>query len=171
VVIVVRAPHPKLLFLFTLSVLMVAGSAWLAWAVRPFTTIIGLVGVLFFGLCGGWILARLFSNRVSLLLDRVGLIDNSSALPAGRIEWDQISRVGITTIEKQRFLGIDVKDRTILASSSSAFRRWVDETNLALVGFPVNVPSTTIDRPLEDLEAAILRYWKHPETRTELGDP
>ena len=169
--VVVRAPRLKILFLFVLSLIMVAASAWLAVTVPVafLTWPVGLAGICFFGLAGGWILSRFFSHRISLILDRDGLVDNSSALPAGRIPWDQITRVGISTIQNQRFLGIDVRDRTILASSTSAFHRWVDETNVALVGFPVNVPSTTIDRKLEDLLELVLRYWKEPKARTELG--
>ena len=171
--IVVRAPRHKLAFLFALSLVMVAGSAWLALflpeAVLP--AVVGAAGMLFFGVCGGWILARLFSHRVSLILDREGLLDNSSAIPAGKIPWDQISRIGFTSVSSQRFLGIDVKDRSVLASSSSAFRRWMDDANAGITGFPVNIPSTTIDRTLEELEALILRYWKHPESRSELGEP
>ena len=171
--IVVRAPRHKLAFLFALSAVMVAGSAWLiaGTGLWPLTLLPGGLGILFFGVCGGWILSRLFSHRISLVLDRGGLLDNSSAIPAGRIPWDQIARVGITAVNEQRFLGIDVKDRSVLVSSTSAFRRWMDDANTRITGFPVNVPSATIDRPLEELEAMILRYWKHPETRSELGEP
>src|SRR5262245_1276701 len=148
-VIVVRASRLKLIFLFTLSAGMVAASAWLvllkpAWLIIP--GLVGLCGILFFGLCGGWILSRLFSHRISLILDRDGLLDNSSALPAGRIPWDQIARMGITKVENQRFLGIDVRDRTLLPSSTSAFRRWAEEFNVAVSGYPLGIPSTTIDR-------------------------
>ena len=166
--IVVKAPRHKLLFLFTLSLVMVAASAGLAvghW-VPPLTELVGWCGILFFGLCGGWILAKLFSHRVSLILDREGLLDNSSALPVGRIPWDQITRVGIAEIEKQRFLGIDVRDRSVLATW--AFRRWVGEVNVGLAGYPVYVPSTAIDRSLEEFHDLIARYWKDPKARTEL---
>ena len=168
--IVVRAPRYKLFFYFVLSLIMVAGSAWLAlfpWVLFP-VKVVGLIGILFFGLCGGWILAKLFSKRISLVLDREGLLDNSSALPAGRIPWDQIARMGIMKVENQRFLGIDVRDRTLLPSSASAFRKWAEDFNLAVSGYPLGIPSTTIDRTLEELHDLIARYWKDPKARTEL---
>ncbi len=169
--IVVRAPRLKILFLFALSLIMVAASAWLTLTlpVAVLTWPVGLAGIGFFGLAGGWLLSRLFSNRVSLVLTQEGLLDNSTALPAGRIAWDQIVRVGITTVEKQRFLGIDVRDRSLLTSSDSAFRRWIKDSSVALAGYPVNVPSTVIDRTLEELHDLILRYWKEPKARAELG--
>jgi len=170
-VIVVKAPRLKLLFLLFLDVLMVAASAGLArfHRIPPVPELVGWAGILFFGFCGGWILSRLFSHRISLVLDRDGLVENSSALPGGRIPWEQITRIGITTVEKQRFLGIDVRDRTLLPSSTSRFRRWLDGQNLGITGFPVNIPSTTIDRTLEELHDLIAKYWKEPKARTELG--
>lgn len=170
-VIVVRAPRYKLAGLFALSVAMVGAGAWLVVGLplTGLTQVVGAAGMLFFGLCGGWILSRLFSHRVSLILDRDGLLDNSSAIPAGKIIWEQISRIGITTVSSQRFLGIDVKERSSLVSSGSTFRRWVDETNSDITGFPVNIPATTIDRTLEELHDLIARYWKDPKARTELG--
>jgi len=171
VVIVVRAPRLKLLFLFVLDVIMVAASACLAifHFVPPVTELVGWAGILFFGLCGGWILSRFFSHRISLVLDRDGLVENSSALPTGRIAWEQITRIGITAVHNQRFLGIDVRDRALLPSSTSKFRRWIDDQNLGITGFPVNIPSTTIDRTLEELHDLIAKYWKEPKARTELG--
>ena len=167
---VVRTPRLKLIALFLLSAGMVAGSAWLivGQPLWPVTALPGAVGLLFFGLCGGWSLSRLFSHRVSLILDREGILDNSSAIPTGRILWEQISRVGITTVSNQRFLGIDVKDRSSLATSTSPFRRWMHDQNAGITGYPVNIPATTIDHSLEELEALIVRYWKRPETRQEL---
>lgn len=168
--IVVRAPRWKLLLLLACSLLLVGASAWLIVGspVWPITMFPGGLGILFFGLCGGWILSRLFSNRVSLILDRDGLLDNSTAVPAGRIAWEQISRVGISAVSSQRFLGIDVKDRDALASSSSAFRRWMDAQNSGITGYPVNIPSASVDRSLEELQDLIVRLWKRPEARADL---
>lgn len=169
--IVIRTPRLKLLFLFVLSLVMVAASAWLVLGLPALffiPAVAGWVGILFFGAAGGWILSRLFSHRISLILDRNGLLDNSSAFPAGRIPWEAISRVGITTASDQRFLGIDVRDRALLASSSE-LRRSIDAANAGVTGFPVNVPSTTVDRTLEELQETVLRYWKDPNARTELG--
>jgi len=150
---------------------MVAGSAWLVVGLplTGLTQVVGAAGLLFFGVAGGWILSKLFSHRISLILDREGLVDNSSAIPGGRIPWDQIARVGITSMNSQRFLGIDVRDRKMLPSSDSAFRRWIDDVNLGLVGYPVNIPSTSIDRTLEELYDLIVRYWKEPKAREELA--
>lgn len=170
--IVIRTPRLKLCFLFVLSLAMVAASAWLALGLPAwffFPGIVGWLGILFFGFAGGWLLSRLFSHRIALILDRNGILDNSSAVPAGRIAWGEITRVGITTVSDQRFLGIDVRDRALLPSSNSEFRRSIDDANAGITGFPVNVPSTTVDRTLEELHESILRYWKDPKARTELG--
>ena len=170
--IVIRTPRRKLFVLFLLSLIMVAASAWLAvrspgWLLVP--GVVGAIGILFFGLCGGWLLSRLFSPRVALILDRDGLLDNSSAFPAQKMPWDQITRLGIAEIEKQRFVGIDVRDRSAVPPSKSVFRRWLDDVNTGIAGYPVYIAASAIDRSVEELYDLIAKYWKDPKARTELG--
>ena len=170
--IVIRAPRLKLCWLLFLSLVMVAASAWLAfgmpaWFILP--AVAGWIGILFFGFCGGWYLSRLFSNRMSLIFDQHGLIDNSSGIPTGRIGWDQISRVDIVSVENNRFVGIDVVDRKMLASSSSPFRRYFHEGNAGITGLPIHIPSFAVDRSLEELRDLILKYWQNPKERKSLG--
>jgi len=175
--IVIRARRWKLTLLFLLSVGMTAASAWLAFgipipAVFVFAGIgaVGIVGMLFFGIAGGWILSRLLSHRVSLVIHREGILGNSSAIPAGQIAWKQMSRIEITAVADQRFIGIDVHDRTALRSRRSWLQRWIENANVGVGGFPINIPATTLDRPIEQLLELIVRYWKDPEARREL-DP
>ena len=171
-VVVIRAPRLKLGFLFVLSLIMVAGSAWLAfglpaWFIIP--GIAGWIGILFFGFAGGWYLSRLFSNRKSLILDQEGLLDNSSGIPAGRIGWDQISRVEIVSVNNQRFVGIDVVDRKALVYASSRLQQSIEDMNLGITGFPVHIPSFAVDRSLEELRDLILKYWQNPKERKSLA--
>ena len=171
--IVIRAPRMKLLFLFALSAIFVAAGSWLFLIpmsfLSPLTKAVGLLGILFGGLSGGWYLSRMFSNRMSLILDQEGLLDNSSGAPAGRIGWDQISRVGIVSLQNNRFVGIDVVDRKAFAASSSPFRRYIEESNAAITGFPVNIPSFAVDRSLEELRDLIRKYWQNPKERKTLA--
>jgi hypothetical protein len=135
----------------------------------PLTKAVGFLGILFGGLTGGWFLSRMFSNRRSIILDQEGLLDNSSGIPAGRIGWDQIARVDIVTLQNNRFVGIDVVDRKALASSSSPFRQYIEASNAALTGFPVNIPSFAVDRSPEELRDLILKFWQNPKERKTLG--
>src|SRR5258706_3202126 len=151
--IVIRARRGKLATLFVLSLGMVACSVWISWR-QPFPLLLvsrpaGALGILFFGVAGGWILSRLFSHRVSVILHRDGLLDNSTAFPAGPIAWEHISRVEITSVLNERFVGIDIKDRTALPSSSSPFRRFIDDANTGIPGLPVHIPTPASNRPLQ----------------------
>lgn len=171
--VVIRTPRLKLLFLFALSAIFVATGSWLFLIpmsfLSPITKAVGLLGILFGGLTGGWFLSRMFSNRLSIILDQEGLLDNSSGVPAGRIGWDQIARVGIVTLENHRFVGIDVVDRKAFMASSPPFRRYIEESNAALTGFPVNIPSFAVDRSLEELRDLIQKYWQNPKERKTLA--
>src|SRR5262249_43517214 len=71
---------------------------------------IGLVAILFFGLCGAYGMKKLFDKRPGLVLNSSGIIDNSSGLAAGFIPWDEILSAEIFQIYSQKVLIIEVRN-------------------------------------------------------------
>jgi hypothetical protein len=166
--VVVRASKGRLAGLFLLSVLFVAGGGVLAGVhSNPFARVVGGVGVLFFGLCGGMILRKLAGPRIALVLDRHGLIDNGSAAPAGRIAWEEITRVAVVEFMGQRFLSLDVKDREALYARARVAR--ILKANASLMGYPVNLTANILERPVDEVAREVERFWREPEARARLG--
>ncbi len=59
--------------------------------------LIGFAASLYFGVTGGVLLKRLVSHHIALVLDRRGVLDNSTATPAGFVAWSEIVSTGIVT--------------------------------------------------------------------------
>jgi hypothetical protein len=74
------------------------------------TQAIGADCVLFFG---WWVLyaaRKLFDPAPGLVVDDEGLVDNSSALAAGRMPWADIADIRMVKVQRQRFLAIELHD-------------------------------------------------------------
>jgi len=171
--IVIRTPSWRLILLLLSSALFVAGGVWLLVGPRngmgpkkEIAPVLGAIGIALGGLSGGIFLRRLLSHRIAVVIDRVGVIDNASAIPAGRIAWDEITKVEITKVMRQSFLGIDVQDRAALYARVRG--AVLLKANAKMVGFPVNIPSVAVDRPIDDLCRVVQRYWQNPHLRSEL---
>ena len=100
---------------------------------------IAVLGTLFFGFCGLYALAKVFDRRPGLVLDHEGIIDNSSALPAGRIRWDEITGIRMSDVQSQIFLTIDVVDARRFVERGGALRRFANRANMGLVGSAINI--------------------------------
>jgi hypothetical protein len=68
-----------------------------------------IASVVFCGLCLAYAIWRLARPSPALVIHPSGLFDNASALSAGFLRWDEISRVYVAKIKNQRFLAIAVK--------------------------------------------------------------
>lgn len=124
--------------------------------------------LLFFGWSGGITLRRLFSHRVALILDRRGVLDNSTMYPAGFIAWAEIARTGIVRVNRSTFLGMDVDDRDALYGRSKHSRHLWE--NAHLHNYPVLIPAYLLDRKTEDLVQLIERYRSDKIAREQLDE-
>ncbi len=71
---------------------------------------IGIVSVVFFGLCAIVGIKKLFERRPGLILSAAGLSDNSSGVSAGLIPWDEIEGFDVFKIRRQKLLVVKLAD-------------------------------------------------------------
>lgn len=84
----------------------------------------------FFGLCFVYAAYRVFTFwRPAVVIDAGGLTDNSSALSAGRLRWEEIE-YGAAHGAKQRMVVIVPKDLDASLARKGFFKRKVMEINL-----------------------------------------
>ncbi|HUR38388.1 MAG TPA: STM3941 family protein [Planctomycetota bacterium] len=173
--IIIRSSRLKLLVLLLGSAAFVAAGFWfvlyppLTLTVGPYVLCaIGVVSILFFGLMGGILLKRLFSHGIAVILDRKGIVDNSSGVPAGRISWDEILEVAPVEVSGARFLGIDVRDREKLYARVRHPK--VLRLNADTYRYPVHIPEITLDRTVEELARLIEPYRADRMMRETLGE-
>lgn len=125
----------------------------------PVVKVVGGVAVLFFGACGLFALTKLFDFRPGLVIDAEGIIDNSSAVAAGRIRWEEITGLSVTTIQRTQILNILVRSPEALLEGKGRLARLAGSANIGMTGTPVNISSHALKVRFDDLGPLIHHWW------------
>jgi hypothetical protein len=69
---------------------------------------IGVIAVLFFGFTASVIARKLQDNMPGLIIDEIGITDNSNPLAAGLILWRDVKDISVVEIGRQKLIMIEV---------------------------------------------------------------
>lgn len=119
---------------------------------------LGLLSILFFGICGAYALKALFDKKPGLVLNDSGFVDNASAVAAGFIPWSEVVGVGVFEVNKQRTLIVEVADPQKYVGRGGALRRALNKANYKLSGSPITIPSTALSIGFPELVSLFDRY-------------
>jgi hypothetical protein len=118
--------------------------------------IIGVVAVVFFGLCLVLIVRKLFDNKVGLTIDQHGITDNSSAISIGLIEWDDISDISTIQIASTKILQLKInKPEKYIERAKNAFIKRAMTANYKMYGSPLTISSVSLKIKFDELERII----------------
>jgi hypothetical protein len=156
--IVIPLSKGKLALLLLGSIAFVAGSIWI-WSIADSQTRynplymkgVAIAGVSFFGLCGIYGCIKVFDGRPGLIVDDQGIVDNSSAVSAGRVPWEEIIGLRISEIAGQRILVIEVTDPQKYIERCGVFLRMLNAANTKMMGSPINISSNSLKVNFDDL--------------------
>lgn len=146
------------------SVAFVAVSIWI-WTIPvgegpltpPLRKIVSVLGIGFFGICAVYGFAKLFDKKPGLVIDREGIMDNSSGVAAGRILWSEIRGFQEHEIFGQRFLTIQVTDPERFLNQSGYLKTKLNSANLNLTGSPINISSNSLSIGFDELIDTLAR--------------
>jgi hypothetical protein len=130
-------------------------------------TAVGVGGIVFAALCGGYALFRFVRPGVAVLIDRAGIVDGASALAVGRMAWDEIGRAEVYEFMGQTMLGITPRDLEAFLRRQPLWRRLLLRANMALGCPPVNIPEAMLPISAGEVLAAMERIGG---TRWRAGD-
>jgi hypothetical protein len=116
---------------------------------------ISVLEIGFFGLCGVYALLKLFDGSPGLVLDSEGMIDNSSAVAAGRIAWRDICDVQVMSVSGQRILAFVVHDPEKYFGKGNMFSRLLMKLNYRMYGTPIFISAHALKIGFENLEKQI----------------
>jgi hypothetical protein len=163
--VVIASSKTKLLLIIAGALLFVATGVWLlaiADTQRRYPPLyveaVSVAAIAFFGLCAIYGLIKLLDRSPGLVLDREGIIDNSSALAAGRVRWNEINDIRVVTVSGQRFLAVFVADPGRYLGRGNALIRWFVSMNYKLYGTPIFIASHSLKAKFEDLEKQVRDY-------------
>jgi hypothetical protein len=121
---------------------------------------IGLVSILFFGLCGVFAIRKLFDKRPGLIFNSSGLVDNASGVSAGFIPWSEVIGSEIFEIQNQKTLLIKVKNPEQYIERGGPLRRTLNRANYKMSGSPIGIPSNALKVNFAELCALFDRYHR-----------
>ena len=182
--ILIPLSQTKIALLFVGSGACVAVSLWL-WDHADkiphqnplYVEVVAIAGMGFFGLCGLYAVLRLFDTAPGLIVDAEGIVDNSSGVSAGRIPWSDISGFKIRSVQRQRFLTIEVHNAETYVRKANLLKRPLVALNMKYFGGPIQISANTLkidfDRLIEVVTGAqakhrqpsppqsLLRSWRN----------
>lgn len=146
----------KIIILVTGALLFVAGGCWLvikASAINspvvPNVNVIravGVVAILFFGLCTVYGTRKLFSHKPGFVIDDSGITDNSSGISVGAIPWNDIYNINFVMAQRQKFIMIYVKNPEEYINNQSSFiKKKMMQMNHKLYGSPLAISANSLN--------------------------
>lgn len=114
--------------------------------------IIGIVAIVFFGLCAVYIACKIPDNKPGLIIDKTGLTDNSSGVSAGKILWSDIENISVLEIHRQKLIMLEVKNpQDYLDKQTSGFKRKMMQMNFNMYGTPLSITSNSLKIKFDEL--------------------
>ena len=160
--IIIPFSRTKIVLLILGAVALVAGSVLLLYVADdqrrlPPTTarIVSILGIVFFTAGAIYGIVKVFDKRPGLVLDREGIIDNSSAVAAGRIPWSEIQDIQTANISGQTFLAFYVSDPEKYLGRGNILKRGLVKANYKGYGTPIFISTITLKAKLPELEHQI----------------
>ena len=152
-------PRSRLkLLLITAGAALIAGlCAWLMVDLRDvvWVQLVGLIGVVFFALAGGWSLVKAFDRTPGLVIDATGIRDQSSMTAGGHIAWADIRGFEAFEVNGNRFVRIMVRRPEAYLDRATGLRRWLMQLNQRFYGSPLILSASALQGSFDDLLAAI----------------
>ena len=167
---VVPLSKSKLLLLVVLAVGFVALGIWISQldpasiaSQRRFNNptlvhAIGVVAIVFFGLCGAVGVRKLFDSKPGLVLSSAGVLDRSSAASERLIPWRDIERFDTYEMHKQKFLVVKLVAPEKYVASGGALKQALNRANMKMVGSPIAISSNTLKIGFDELVSLCNTY-------------
>ncbi len=115
--------------------------------------ITGIVAILFFGACAIMIFNKLRDNKAGLIINKTGIIDNSSGISAGHIPWTDIIEITTLDIVNQRFLMIVIDNPNhYIQRQKNPLKRKAAEINFKNYGSPISISANALKLNFNELE-------------------
>jgi hypothetical protein len=167
----------KLILLLAASMGFVAAGCWLLIdppvLKNPFLGnpivifFVGIASVLFFGLCGFFIIRQLPVKKTGLIIDNNGLTDISSAVSVGQILWSDIEEISVVKIQRQRLILLKVKNaQAFIEKQPSGFKRKIMQMNLNMYGTPLSITANSLQIKFDDLLNMISQKLKEHHAKS-----
>lgn len=127
---------------------------------------IGMMSIVFFGLCGVFGVKKMFDKKPGLILSASGIVDNSSGVSAGFIPWSEIVGFDIFEVQRQKMLIVKVTHPERYIEVGGSMRRTFNRVNFKMCGSPIAITPNSLQIGFKELlgvcDAYFAKYGKSP---------
>jgi hypothetical protein len=123
-----------------------------------FVHAIGILAIMFFGLCGIVAIPKLFDKKSGLIFSPSGIVDNASGVSAGLIPWSEIIGADSFEMRRQKFLAIKVKNPEKYLERGKGLKRLVVKANYKMCGSPITISAIALKISFPELVALFNQY-------------
>ncbi|MBF6608541.1 MAG: hypothetical protein ITG00_07355 [Flavobacterium sp.] len=131
-----------------------------------FIKALGIITIIFFGAAGIYGVIKLFDKGMGLIIDDIGIIDNTNASSVGLIKWSEITEIRVIKVKSTKILLIYTSDPNNFLRKVSGIKRKLMKGNMKMYGTPLSITSTAIRYDFNDLEKTLndrlMTYRKMP---------
>jgi hypothetical protein len=121
----------------------------------------GIIGVVFFSLGGLYFIKKLFDNKPGIILDKNGIWNNSSIISNHMIKWDELSRVSLKNIDKEKIIFLYFKDNKSFIKKFNLIEQFILKINLSLYNTPIGISARSLKYDIEKLNKEIKQRIKN----------
>ena len=123
--------------------------------------IAGIASVVFFGLCGVFLTIKLFDKKPGLIIDEIGIMDNSSGVSAGLINWGDIQDIKTIVVARQKIIQIIVTNPDdYIDRQNNRFKRRVMKLNQKQYETPLQISTNGLKIKFDILNDMLVKFWK-----------
>ncbi|MES2727769.1 MAG: STM3941 family protein [Bacteroidota bacterium] len=141
----------KIVLLTIGALLFVAAGLWL-WYIAErqarydstVVRIVALMDFLLFGLFGIIGFGKLFDTKPGIVINHIGITDNSSAIGGQTIKWDDITHLRIEAVKRTKFVLIYVNNPHQYINNANLFKKFWMNMNYRVYGTPLSISSTAL---------------------------
>lgn len=154
---VIARSKTKLLLGFLGSLVFVATGLWLL-GNPGVIKLVAVATIVVFGFFAVLMLKLYLDKTPGLIISTEGIVDNSSAISAGEIQWSEVTGMDEVVISGQKMLAIHVTDTEKYANTGNRMQQMAKRTNIKMVGTPINIAATGLKISHSELVALIVAY-------------
>lgn len=118
----------------------------------------GVASILFFGLCTPFIFKKLWDKSPGLIITDDGILDNSSGVSVGQINWADIEDIFVLKIYRQKLIMLQVKNpKDYINKQTSGFKRKMMTLNYKMYGTPLSITPNGLKISFEGLLSILIK--------------
>jgi hypothetical protein len=112
----------------------------------------GFASILFSTICAFYLVRKLPDNKPGLIINKIGLTDNSSGVAGGQILWSDIENITVKEIHRQKFILLEVNNPYYyLDKQTNIFKRKMMQMNMKMYGTPLSLTNNGLQIKFDEL--------------------